>query len=305
MQGILGLGSYLPAITRSNQAIVQSGVDTTDAWIQTRTGIKSRHIASNTDTTSSMALAAGKQALDKAGVRPDQLGAILVATSTPDYPGFPAVATQVQAGLGPIACPAWDISAACAGFVVALDCASRYDAPVLIIASDTLSRRVDWADRRTCILFGDGAGAAVIGPVATGGIQTTLLQSHGAYADLLVISPASGHIHMNGQAVFKLAVQCIMSGVTQALEQIGLHIDQISWFVPHQANSRITQYAADKLGIPESKQVQTIQDHGNTSAASIPIALAAYDTQFKPGDYVLLAGFGAGFTWGVSVIVWS
>lgn len=312
---IIGTGSYLPEYILTN-AELEKRVDTSDEWIVSRTGIRERHIAAEGETTSDLATAAGRAALEAAGITPNQLDLILVATTTPDFI-FPSVACLVQQKLGITnACPAFDIQAVCSGFVYALATANQFIRSgscktALVIGAETLSRITDWSDRSNCILWGDGAGAVVLQASAEPGIIATHLHADGRHENLLKVpaGPSSGYaqkstIQMEGNAVFKVAVNTLDAIVDETLSANGMQKSQISWLVPHQANIRIIQATAKKLGMSMDHVVVTVDKHGNTSAASIPLALdtAVRDGRIKRGEIVLMEAFGGGFTWG-SVLV--
>lgn len=312
---IIGTGSYLPEYILTN-AELEKRVDTSDEWIVSRTGIRERHIAAEGETTSDLATAAGRAALEAAGISPNQLDLILVATTTPDFI-FPSVACLVQQKLGITnTCPAFDIQAVCSGFVYALATANQFIRSgscktVLVIGAETLSRITDWSDRSNCILWGDGAGAVVLQASAEPGIIATHLHADGQHANLLKVpaGPSSGYaqkctIQMEGNAVFKVAVNTLDAIVDETLSANGMQKSQINWLVPHQANIRIIQATAKKLGMSMDHVVVTVDKHGNTSAASIPLALdtAVRDGRIKRGEIVLMEAFGGGFTWG-SVLV--
>lgn len=308
--GILGVGAYVPETVCTNQDIVNRGVNTSHDWIVERTGIHARRLASEHETTTYMSEQAARKALASAGLNPQDLDMIVVATTTPDYRGFPSVATQVQVALGAGSCPAWDLSAACSGFVYGIDVVTRLIESgayqrVLLVAADRLSHRVDWSDRSTCILFGDGAGAVVMGRVDSGGVVATALHADGSHGSILALPEDPPYIHMDGPSVFKVAVNCVVPSVEEAVALAGLSVADIDWFVPHQANQRIMDHARKKLGLPADRMVCHIDRYGNTSAASIPIGLAEASAQFKSGDVVVIVGFGAGFTWGTGVILWQ
>ncbi|MCA0400437.1 MAG: ketoacyl-ACP synthase III [Proteobacteria bacterium] len=312
---ILGLGSYLPARRVTNEELAQR-VDTSDEWITQRTGIKARHVAAEGETTSMLATRAAERALENAGLKAADIDLIVLATATPDYT-FPAAATQVQAALGITHGVAFDVAAVCSGFVFALSTAEKFliagsAKRALVIGAETFSRILDWEDRTTCVLFGDGAGAAVLeaydapGTMQDQGILTTHLRSDGRHREKLYVDggPSStktvGHLRMEGKEVFKHAVGMITDVIVDAFAATGYSAETIDWFVPHQANRRIITASADKLGIAPEKVVITVQDHGNTSAASIPLALdaAMRDGRIKRGDVVLIEAMGGGFTWG-------
>ncbi|MGF6148079.1 3-oxoacyl-[acyl-carrier-protein] synthase 3 [Kingella potus] len=312
---ILGTGSYLPEKRLSNNDLAEF-VDTSDEWISTRTGIKFRHIAAEHEKTSDLAAAAARRALADAGVSADEIGLIVVATATPDMQ-FPATATIVQHKLGMAGCPAFDVQAVCAGFMYALATANAYiqsgmAEKVLVIGAETFSRILDWKDRTTCVLFGDGAGAVVLGASDEPGIIRSRLQADGAYLDLLKVPAqmAGGkicgnpYIEMDGPGVFKFAVKMLAKVAEDVLAEAGYTADQIDWIVPHQANKRIIDSTAKHLGIAAEKVIFTVQDHGNTSAASIPLALdeGIRRGQIKRGQTLLLEGIGGGFAWGAVLL---
>ncbi len=312
---IEGVGSALPKRIMTNADIAKI-VDTSDDWIVERTGIKARHIAAEDETTSSLAVQAARNALEHAGLVPADIDLIIVATSTPDRT-FPATATQVQAALGITRGAAFDVQAVCSGFVYGLTVADNFirggqSKCVLVIGSETFSRILDWNDRGTCVLFGDGAGAVVLraaegkGVNADQGVLGCHIHSDGRYNDKLYVDggPSTtktvGHLRMEGREVFKHAVTNIAAVMHEAIAKAGLIPMDIDWFVPHQANRRILEGTAKKLGIPESRIVITLDRHGNTSAASIPLALdaAVKDGRIKRGQLVLMEAMGGGFTWG-------
>ncbi len=318
---VLGCGSYLPARILSNDELARS-VETTDEWIVQRTGIRERHIAAPGEMTSDLAIAAARSALANAHVEADTIDLIVLATSTPDFT-FPATAVTVQASLGITRGAAFDLQAVCSGFVYAL---SVTDAMLrtgmykraLVIGAETFSRILDWNDRTTCVLFGDGAGAVVLeaqeqpGTAADRGILTTHLRSDGRHKSKLYVDggPSStqtvGHLRMEGREVFKHAVAMITDVIYDAFKATGTSAADIDWFVPHQANKRIIDGSAHKLGIAPEKVVMTVDRHGNTSAASIPLALAdaVADRRIKRGHLVLLEAMGGGFTWGSAMLRW-
>ncbi len=297
-------------------------VDTSDDWITERTGIKSRHIAAEGEITSDLALAAAIDALNDAGIEPNSIDFIILATSTPDQT-FPATAATVQAGLGIAHGFAFDLQAVCSGFVYALNTADNFlragqGKRALVIGAETFSRILDWEDRGTCVLFGDGAGAVVLeaqqveDPMRDRCIIGSLLRADGRHRDKLYVDggPSStqtvGHLRMQGKEVFRFAVNAISEVVEQSLAANNLRPSDIDWFVPHQANKRILDGTAKKVGIEPEKVVITLDKHGNTSAASIPLALvtAVRDGRIKKGDLVLLEAMGGGFTWGANLIRW-
>lgn len=316
---ILGCGSYLPAKVMTNADLAQI-VDTSDEWITDRTGIKSRHIAADGELTSDLAYNAAVAAMAHAGVTADELDLIVLATATPDNT-FPATAVKVQARLGMTRGAAFDVQAVCSGFIYALSVADNFikagqAKTVLVIGAETFSRILDWNDRTTCVLFGDGAGAVVLravdgaGTADDRGILSTHLHSDGNHHDLLYVDggPSStqtvGHVRMRGQEVFKHAVVNLADVVKEALAANNLTADAIDWLVPHQANRRIIEGTGRKLKLPAERVVVTVDHHGNTSAASIPLALAeaVADGRIKRGDLLLLEAMGGGFTWGGALV---
>jgi len=318
---VRGFGTALPKRVLTN-AELESMVDTSDEWIVQRTGIRQRYIAGEGETTASLGEAAARDALDKAGLTAADIDLIIVATSTPDNT-FPATAVNIQNRLGMHHGFAFDVQAVCSGFVYAVTTADAYirgglAKRVLVIGAETFSRILDWTDRTTCVLFGDGAGAIVLeaqegkGTVADRGVLTTQLRSDGAHREKLYVDggPSTtgtvGHLRMEGREVFKHAVGMITDVVISAFDATGFTAEDIDWLVPHQANKRIIDGSAKKLGIPLEKVVVTVDLHGNTSAASIPLALvtAARDGRIKEGDIVLLEAMGGGFTWGAVLLRW-
>jgi 3-oxoacyl-[acyl-carrier-protein] synthase III len=318
---VLGCGSYLPSRVVTN-ADLSRKVDTSDEWIIQRTGIRERRIAADGETTSEMGIKAARAALAAAGVEAQSIDLIVLATSTPDNT-FPASAVAIQAGLGITQGAAFDLQAVCSGFVFSL---ASVDALLrtgmfkraLVIGSETFSRLLDWTDRTTCVLFGDGAGAVVVesqpqpGTREDRGILTAHLRSDGRYRSKLFVDggPSStgtvGHLRMEGRAVFKHAVAMISDVIEDAFAATGYGADDIDWFVPHQANKRIIDDTAHKLGIPPEKVILTVENHGNTSAASIPLALSVgiADGRIKRGNLVLMEAMGGGFTWGSVLVRW-
>lgn len=318
---VRGFGTALPKRVVTN-AELEKTVDTSDEWIVQRTGIRQRYIAGEGETTASLGEAAGRAALDKAGLTVADIDVIIVATSTPDNT-FPATAVNIQNRLGMHHGFAFDVQAVCSGFVYAVTTADAYirgglARRVLVIGAETFSRILDWTDRTTCVLFGDGAGAIVLeaqegaGTTADRGVLTAQLRSDGAHRDKLYVDggPSTtgtvGHLRMEGREVFKHAVGMITDVIVSAFDATGFTADDVDWLVPHQANKRIIDGSAKKLGIPEEKVVITVDLHGNTSAASIPLALAAaaQDGRIKQGDVVLLEAMGGGFTWGAVLLRW-
>jgi 3-oxoacyl-[acyl-carrier-protein] synthase-3 len=318
---VLGCGSYLPSRVVTNAELSRK-VDTSDEWITQRTGIRERRIAADGETTSDMGIKAALAALAAAGVDAQSIDLIVLATSTPDNT-FPASAVAIQAGLGITQGAAFDLQAVCSGFVYGLATAdgllhSGAFKRALVIGSETFSRLLDWTDRTTCVLFGDGAGAVVLesqtqpGTREDRGILTSHLRSDGRYRSKLYVDggPSStgtvGHLRMEGRAVFKHAVAMISDAIEQALAATGYRAEDIDWFVPHQANKRIIDDSARKLGIPPERVILTVEKHGNTSAASIPLALSVgvADGRIKRGNLVLMEAMGGGFTWGATLVRW-
>jgi 3-oxoacyl-[acyl-carrier-protein] synthase-3 len=318
---IIGCGSALPVREVTNAELART-VDTSDEWIVQRTGISVRHIAAPDEKTSDLALAAARKALAMAKVEGSDLDLIVLATTTPDQT-FPATAVRVQAALGMTRGAAFDVQAVCSGFVYALAMADNMirlgqARTALVIGAETFSRLLDWTDRGTCVLFGDGAGAVVLRAVEGGGttddpgILSTHLHSDGRHEDKLYVDggPSStgtvGHVRMEGREVFKHAVTNLAEVVEEALSANGLTPEDIDWLVPHQANKRIIDATARKLDLPIEKVVLTVHKHANTSAASIPLALAeaVNDGRIKPGDLVLLEAMGGGLTWGAALVRW-
>ncbi|MCB1479572.1 MAG: ketoacyl-ACP synthase III [Rhodobiaceae bacterium] len=317
---VRGTGSYLPARLLTN-ADMESLVATSDAWIRQRTGIGARHIAAEGEYTSDLATAAAKAALESAGVDASEIDLIVLATATPDYT-FPATAVTVQDNLGIEQGFAFDLHAVCSGFVYALTNADALlkagqAKKALVIGAETFSRIIDWNDRTTCVLFGDGAGAVVLEAVdeseADGrGLLSCDLRADGRFRDKLYVdggpstTQTAGHLRMEGREVFKQAVGLVHGVVERTLEKAGVTADDLDWFVPHQANRRIIDATARKFDWPEEKIVVTVEGHGNTSAASIPLALdvAVRDGRIKKGDLVLVEALGGGFTWGAALLRW-
>jgi len=318
---VLGCGSYLPEKTLTNAQLSEM-VETSDDWIVQRTGIRERHIAAEGELTSDLATAAAKLALSDAGLTIGEIDIIIVATATPDDT-FPATAVTVQRKLGMEHGAAFDMQAVCSGFVFALSTADAFIRAsqakrILVIGAETFSRILDWTDRTTCVLFGDGAGAVILGAsVQDGtredrGVLTTHLRSDGRHREKLYVDggPSStgtvGHLRMEGREVFKHAVGMITDVIEDAFRATGYGADDVDWFVPHQANLRIIDGSAKKLGIESEKVVRTVSLHGNTSAASIPLALsvARDDGRIKRGDLILLEAMGGGFTWGSVLLRW-
>ena len=318
---ICGTGHYQPERIVENSWF-EDKLDTTDEWSRSRTGIERRHFAAEGQTTSDLAIRAAKAALDRAGMTADDIDGVVLATSTPDFT-FPAVATMVQAGLGMKHGFAYDVQAVCAGFVFAL---ANADAMIragqadriLVIGAETFSRIMDWTDRGTCVLFGDGAGAVVLqaqegaGTSDDRGILASDLNSDGTYRDLLYVdggvssTGTAGQLRMQGNLVFRHAVEKLAKTAHTALERAGLTPADVDWLVPHQANMRIITATAQKMHLPLEKVVLTVADHGNTSAASIPLALSVADGQgrFKPGQVLVTEAIGGGLSWGAVVLRW-
>jgi 3-oxoacyl-[acyl-carrier-protein] synthase-3 len=315
---IAGVGSYLPEKALSNKDL-EKVMDTSDEWIRERTGIKRRHIAADNETTGSMALEAAKRAIEDAGASLDEIDLIVLGTATPDKV-FPSTACIVQRQLGIKGGPAFDVHAACSGFLYGFDLANRYiqtggARKAIVIGSETLSRIVNWEDRGTAILFGDGAGAVVLEACDEPGVMATHIHADGEYEELLhvkqgisigydITRKGEAFIEMQGNAVFRRAVATFDKIARETIADLDGHIDDIDWFVPHQANMRIIQAAAKKLGLPMERVIATVDEHANTSSASVPLALdlAVKDGRIKRGDTLLLAAFGAGFTWGSAML---
>lgn len=308
--GILGTGHYLPEKVLTN-ADLEKMVDTSDEWIQTRTGIKERRIAPDHIDASDMAYFAAKDALEEAGVAPEEIDLIIAATVTADTP-FPGVSSLIQARLGATKAATMDVSAACTGFVYALVTGEQFIKTgafdkVLVIGVDKLSKILDWSDRNTCVLMSDGAGAAVIGKVSDGrGILSFELGGDGSGSELLYQNE-KGFITMNGREVFKFAVKQMPESSVNVLDKAGLTKEDVDYLIPHQANIRIMEAARKRLGVPEDKMATTIQKYGNNSAASIPIALSesVKDGKIKEDDVIVLVGFGGGLTWGALALRWG
>ncbi len=312
---IIGTGSALPRRKVTN-AELEKTVDTTDEWIVERTGIRSRYIAGDGETTSTLATEAARKAIETAGIEPSTIGLIVLATSTPDQT-FPASATIVQAALGINDCIAFDVQAVCSGFLYALSVADsmiRSGAAdhALVIGSETFSRILDWEDRATCVLFGDGAGAVVLRAEQGGdrGILVSRLHADGRHNELLYVDggPSTtqtvGKLRMRGQEVFRHAVTNLADVLREVMQAAGLSVADIDWVVPHQANRRILDATARKLGLPAEKVIVTVDQHANTSAASVPLALdtGVRDGRIKPGDLLVLEAMGGGFTWGAAAV---
>lgn len=314
---ITGTGSYLPLKSISN-AELEGQMDTSDAWIFSRTGIRSRHVAADGETTADLALIAAQRALAAAGLSADAVDLIIVATTTPDQV-FPSTACLLQAKLGVKRGAAFDVQAVCTGFLYALAVADKFVASgqsqcALVVGAEVFSRILDWSDRRTSVLFGDGAGAVVLQPSADGGVLSTHLHADGSHAHILQVPggiagggiQGSAYVQMDGQAVFRFAVRALESVCTEALEANGYTGLDLDWLVPHQANIRIISATAQKLGLPAERIVTTLEHQGNTSAASVPLALdtAVRDGRIQRGQLVLLEAVGGGMTWGAALLRW-
>lgn len=316
---IIGTGSYLPKNRVTNQDLArrmaEKGVETSDEWIVSRSGISARHYADPGTQSSDLAVEAAKNALQMAGLVANDLDLIILATSTPDYlGGFPSTATVVQRKLGITNdCAAVDVQAVCSGFIYAISIADSFiksgaHKNVLVIGAEVFSRILNFDDRGTCVLFGDGAGAAILSSSDEPGILASKLHADGRYNEILYVSgnvgggvlEGSAFLNMDGQAVYKLAVRLLDEVAHEVLDKVGLNASQVDWMVPHQANIRIMQGTAKKLGLPMGKMIVTVDQHGNTSAASIPLALdvGMRDGRIKPGQTVMMEGVGGGFTWG-------
>jgi len=321
--GIIGVGEYLPEKILTN-ADLEKMVETSDEWITTRTGIKERHLAKEGQATSDIAFLAAQKALENAKLKPEDLDLIIVATITPDMP-FPSVSSIIQNKLGAKKAACFDISAACAGFVYGLSVAQNFIASsvyknALVIGAEVLSSITDWQDRNTCVLFGDGAGAAILSEVKTGGIISTYLGCDGSKSDILNMpaggsrNPASEEtvknrqhfLKMHGNELFKIAVNTMTDAAETVLKQAGMNFKDVDLIIPHQANARIIMAVAKKLGIPENKVYLNIERCGNMSSASTVTALceAVQEGRVKKGDIILLDAFGAGLVWGASIIEW-
>ena len=314
---IIGTGSYLPVKILTN-ADLAGTVDTSDEWILQRTGIRERHIAADNENASDLALQASRRALEMAGIAADQLDLIIVATTTPDMV-FPSTACILQSKLGVKNMPAFDVQAVCSGFVYALNTADLYIKSgqyehILVVGAEVYSRILDWSDRGTCVLFGDGAGAVVLKRSDTPGILASRLHADGSHADILSVpgqvcgGAVSGRplLQMDGGAVFKFAVKVLEEVALETLEAAGLQKTDIDWLIPHQANIRIIQATAKKLGMTMERVITTVDRHANTSAASVPLALdeAVRDGRIREGHRVMLEGVGGGFTWGAILLQW-
>ena len=311
---IVGTGRYLPERIMTN-ADLEKIVDTTDEWIRTRTGVERRHVVEPEQTTSDMCVEAAKKAMDAAGVKPQDIDMVITGTTTPDLI-FPNISTIIQHRLGIPACTAFSLEAACTGFIYALTTADKFIKAgeakcVLVMGAECITKLIDWNDRNTCVLFGDGAGAAVVVPSDEPGIISTALGADGQFKELLyypvgqsknleIAGTEDANIIMKGNEVFKVAVKTLGAIAEEALTKAGVSKEELDWLVPHQANIRIIQAMAKRLAMPMEKVILTVQDHGNTSAASVPMALdvGIRDGRVKKGQLVLMEAFGGGFTWG-------
>tara|TARA_B100001179_G_C18594272_1_gene406357 strand:+ start:519 stop:1484 length:966 start_codon:yes stop_codon:yes gene_type:complete len=315
---IISVGSYQPDNIVTNEELERK-VDTSDEWIRSRTGIESRAIAKPDQATSDLAILAADAAIKKSGITKDEIDLIIVGTCTPDVT-TPNVGVIIQESLGLNSCPAFSVEAACSGFIYALNIANKFilsgeSKCALVVGAETLSRITDWNDRNTCVLFADGAGAVILKPSEDTGIIYSEISADGTYADLLYVPYGTSRkpihekendyfLQMNGNEVFKVAVKKLESIAINTLKKNNLTVDDIDWLIPHQANIRIIQAVAKRLGMPMEKVIVTLAEHGNTSAASIPLALdkAITDGRISKGDRILLQGFGAGFTWGTTLL---
>ena len=313
---ITGVGSYLPDRVVTNDDLVAQGVDTSDEWVATRTGIRSRHFAEAGQTSSDLAFHAANRALAQAGIEAGDLDLIIVATSTPDFI-FPSTACLLQGRLGNKGATAFDLQAVCCGFVYALGVAEKFirsgsHKRALVVGAEVFSRILDWQDRTTCVLFGDGAGAVVVEASETPGILATTMHADGSMAGMLSVpGQVSGgqvigdpFLRMDGQAVFKFAVRILAEVSGETCAAAGVAPETVDWLIPHQANIRIIESTAKKMGLPMERVIVTVDHHGNTSAASVPLALdeAMRSGRIQPGQKVLLEGVGGGFTWGAALV---
>ena len=312
---IAGTGSYLPPTVLTNAELARR-IDTSDAWIQERTGIRQRHIADKSQTSSDLALEASRRALEAAGMAAEQIDLIVVATSTPDFV-FPSTACLLQAKLGVKGCAAFDVQAVCSGFVYGLAIADNFiragtHQSALVVGAEVFSRILDWNDRGTCVLFGDGAGAVVLKAAARPGVHASILHADGSLAAILSVPGSlcggsivgSPFLQMQGNQVFKVAVKVLDEVAREIVAAAGIKLEDIDWLIPHQANVRILEATVKRLGLPRERLVVTVDHHANTSAASVPLALDEYVRagKIKAGDKVLLQGVGGGFTWGASLV---
>ena len=313
---LIGTGSYLPGLPVSNDDLAARGIETSDEWIVTRTGIRSRHLAEPGTTSSELGLVAAQRALEMAGLAAGDLDLIIVATSTPDFV-FPSTACLIQGKLGNKGAAAFDIQAVCAGFTYALGVAEKFiqsgsHKKALVIGAEVFSRILDWNDRGTCVLFGDGAGAVVLEAAERPGILATAMHADGSQNGILNVPgqicggqvTGDPFLRMDGQAVFKFAVRVLADVAEEVCHGAGIHTSDVDWLIPHQANIRIIEATGKKLGVDRSKVIVTVDRHGNTSAASVPLALdeAVRDGRIKRGQKVLLEGVGGGFTWGAALL---
>jgi 3-oxoacyl-[acyl-carrier-protein] synthase-3 len=311
---IAGTGSYLPARVMMNDEFA-ARLDTSDAWIRSRTGIVQRHIAEDSQTSSDLALEASRRALEAAGVAPAEVDLIVVATSTPDYI-FPSTACLLQAKLGAKDCPAFDVQAVCSGFVYAMASADAFIKSgqyknALVVGAEVFSRILDWNDRGTCVLFGDGAGAALLVADSKPGIHASVMHADGSQVGLLSVPGnvsrgcivGSPYLQMNGPGVFKFAVKVLDEVARETVAAAGMRLEDIDWLIPHQANVRILEATVRRLGLPSDKLVVTVDHHGNTSAASVPLALDEYIRagKIRPGHRIMMQGVGGGFTWAATL----
>jgi 3-oxoacyl-[acyl-carrier-protein] synthase-3 len=314
---LIGTGSYLPGNPVTNNDLVARGIDTNDEWIVTRTGISSRYLAEPGATASELGLAAARRALEMAGVDGSEIDLIIVATSTPDFI-FPSTACLIQGQLGNKGATAFDVQAVCSGFVYALGIADKFirsgsHKKALIIGTEVFSRILDWSDRGTCVLFGDGAGAVVLEASDTPGILATALHADGSQSGILNVPgqvcggqvTGDPFLRMDGPAVFKFAVRVLVEVAEEVCKVAGIGTSEVDWLIPHQANIRIIDATGRKLGVDRSKVIVTVDRHGNTSAASVPLALdeAVRDGRIQRGQQILLEGVGGGFTWGAALLV--
>lgn len=313
---IAGVGSFLPGSPVSNDELARRGVDTTDEWIVTRTGIRTRYLAESSCTSSDLAFEASRRALEAAGTSAAEIDLIIVATSTPDYI-FPSTACLLQGKLGNVGAMAFDIQAVCSGFVYAMSVAEKFirsgsHKKALVVGAEVFSRILDWQDRTTCVLFGDGAGAVVLEASDTPGILATAAHADGSQHNILSVAgqvcggkvTGDPFLRMDGQAVFKFAVRVLSDVANECCGAAGVASSEIDWLIPHQANIRIIESTAKKLGLSMDKVVVTVDEHGNTSAASVPLALdaAIRDGRIQRGQKLLLEGVGGGFTWGAALL---
>ena len=313
---LIGTGSYLPGLPVSNDDLAARGIDTNDEWIVTRTGIRSRHLADSGATSSELGLMAARRALEMAGVAGSELDLIIVATSTPDFI-FPSTACLIQGQLGNKGAAAFDVQAVCAGFTFALGIAEKFirsgsHKKALVIGAEVFSRILDWSDRGTCVLFGDGAGAVVLEASEKPGILATAMHADGSQNGILNVPgqvcggevTGDPFLRMDGQAVFKFAVRVLADIAEEVCQAAGIQTSEVDWLIPHQANIRIIEATGKKLGVDRNKVIVTVDRHGNTSAASVPLALdeAVRDGRIQRGQKVLLEGVGGGFTWGAALL---